>query len=87
MTIPTVTVKFSCALCGLKDVAVQVRARASEDEDIADWMNVLARAVGIRHGQLSLLCESKEIKNLKIPVDRDKWLGAASDRIPPDEGD
>jgi len=81
-----ITVLFSCDACGLVDEECQVRARR-EDEDVVFYVkNVIASAVAVKHASKSLLCEAKEMKNLKIPIDKDDpdgWIGKQTDQVPP----
>ncbi len=83
------TCKFSCSVCGLKDVEVQVPAREDPDKmTVVEWMDrVVVRHVMRAHLQLSLLCQATHLTELKIPFpkdDPDGWIGKQVDIVPPD---
>jgi hypothetical protein len=63
-----ITVKFSCAKCGLHRVAVQVPARESSDPGtVVPWVNNCARICAQEHSRLSPGCNIKEFSELMIP--------------------
>lgn len=74
----TVTVLYSCPLCGIKDRGVGVRARGIE-EDVLDWLEGACMvALGRDHAATSPFCHPTELKNLKIPlIGTDKIGGVA----------
>lgn len=84
-----ISCRFSCAECGLTDVLVSVRAR-DEAINVVEWMEgTVIVAIVRRHRLLSPWCRAKEIKEIKIPLDRDDpdaWVGKQTDRIPPEGG-
>jgi hypothetical protein len=82
-----ISVRFSCDGCGLKDEIVQVPARKSE-ENVVAWMHAsVATAYTFHHSVVSPHCTSKNMSNLKIPIDTadpDAWIGKQTDLIPPE---
>jgi hypothetical protein len=66
MTQLTIRCFYSCALCGLKKVPVDVPARG--DEDVCDWMEVTIRLVGQDHAFRAPGCHPKTLTDLMIPM-------------------
>lgn len=62
----TITVLYSCDLCGLTDAHCDVPAR--EDEDVLVWMEQTIQLVAANHHRRSPLCRPKTLKNLMIPM-------------------
>jgi hypothetical protein len=63
----TITVKYSCSSCGLKDVDLQVNARGPED--VIVWMEkVLTPALGNDHFQRSPFCQVTSLTQVMIPI-------------------
>lgn len=75
----TIGIKYSCAICKTVDREVQVPARLSPDEDVVKWMEETAlRRIGQDHFTRMPGCWAKELKNIKIPIDKDDpdhWVG------------
>jgi hypothetical protein len=64
----TVRVMYSCALCGLQRVAVDVPAREA-DEDVMHWsLQTLAGAISVDHRRQSPGCQAKSITEVMIPL-------------------
>lgn len=73
----TIGVKYSCHLCGLKDIEVQIPAR--ETEDVLAWMHqVLEPGVGADHQMRSPHCKPKTLKDVKIPMSGADRIGGAT---------
>ena len=73
-----ITIRYSCPDCGLVDVSVQVPAREDpEPEGVIRWMEkVVLPTVGADHHTRSPKCNPKELKDLKIPIDKSsEFLG------------
>lgn len=69
-----ITLFYSCDLCGLTDVALEVRERPAE-EDVRVWMDGVVRAVWVDHARQRPDCHPTEMKNLKIPMTGRQWVG------------
>jgi hypothetical protein len=67
-----ITLRYSCPECGLVDIAVQVPAREDpEPEAVLTWMQqVVLPTVADDHNKRSPNCHPKELKDLKIPFDK-----------------
>ena len=88
MTLPTLTVYYSCPLCGAKNESVEVRARASPTEDITKWFTYMLNEVRAAHARRHLLCEPLELKDVMVPLPRDdpdSWIGKYTPPNPPPE--
>lgn len=71
---------YSCDGCDAKDEEVIVDARTSPEEDVSEWMKNTTKAVAEQHSHRHLFCESKKLKDLKIPLNKDvdgvsNWIG------------
>ena len=67
-----ITVKYSCAECGLNDREVQVPARATEATDVCHWVGVtVAQCVSDDHSRISPSCRSDKASMLKIPMPKE----------------
>jgi len=73
----TVTVKYSCDECGIKDRAVQVSERQTS-EDATDYIWKAAGVVGADHNAESPQCTATHITEMKIPH-HDDIVGAEGD--------
>ena len=62
----TIGVKYSCALCGLHRVTVDVQAR--EDEPIGEWMEAMARQLAEDHEKRSPICHPKQLTEVMVPM-------------------
>ena len=63
----TITVQFSCALCGVRRRRLDVPARTA-DQDVVAWMDATVRRVWREHARLSPLCRPAELTELLVPV-------------------
>lgn len=64
-----ITVKYSCAVCGLKDRDVMVPER-DPAEDVAHYLNVqLVPCITADHARFSPQCRAERITTIKIPID------------------
>lgn len=70
----TITVLYSCTLCGTRDQTLAVPARASE-EDVRPWMTRTIALVGADHHQRHPDCIARELHDLKIPMSGAEWIG------------
>jgi len=70
-----ITVFYSCPACGLKDVAVVVPAR--ETEDVRVWMDKTIRLTCDDHAQRSPSCHPEQLHDLKIPITGADRVGGA----------
>lgn len=73
----TIEVLYSCRVCGLMRVPVQVPARG--EEDVVAWVEkVLTPALVADHKRRSFLCRPDTLSDVMIPVTgADKVGGAA----------
>lgn len=62
----TITIKYSCNLCNLHRVSLEVTAR--EAEDLMDWMDNLTHVISRDHQYRSPGCPAKKITELMIPM-------------------
>lgn len=62
----TITVLYSCVLCGLDRATCVVPARA--DEDVRVWMDQTIRVVAADHAHRSPTCTAQQLSNLMIPM-------------------
>ena len=62
----TITVFYSCLLCGLQKAACVVPAR--EDEDVRVWMDSTIRRVSVDHDMRSPNCHPDTLSELMIPM-------------------
>lgn len=62
----TITVKYSCPLCGLSRVECDVPARG--DEDVVVWMEQTIAVVGRDHARRSPACHPERLHDLMIPM-------------------
>lgn len=62
----TITCKYSCRLCGIKRVAIELPARRSEPVTV--WMNATVRRIAADHKSRSPHCNAKELTELLIPT-------------------
>ncbi len=63
----TLSVRYTCVLCGLEDMQCSIPARAA-GTDIVTWMkNQVITAVQEDHKRRSPWCPAREITTLKIP--------------------
>lgn len=63
---PKITCKYSCHLCGINKVEVDVPARG--DEDILQWMDVLAARLSADHRERSPHCRPITLSDVMIPI-------------------
>lgn len=69
-----IEIRYSCGACGLKDVAVDVPARDS-DEDVLLWMDATGLLLGRDHHERSPHCQPKMLQDVKIPIAGADWVG------------
>jgi len=62
----TTTCQYSCSLCGLSRVAINVPAR--EEESVTDWMDKTVRRIASDHRLRSPHCRARELTELRIPT-------------------
>jgi hypothetical protein len=70
----TVTIKYSCPLCGLVDIDVTIPARFEED-DVVVWMKDVGVYLSEDHSLRSPECHPAALKDIKIPIGDAKWIG------------
>ena len=71
-----ITCKYSCPLCGLKRVAIDVPARGIEA--ITVWMDATVRRIAADHRRRSPHCNATEMKELLIPMTGTQRVGGPS---------
>jgi hypothetical protein len=71
----TIGVRYTCGLCDVANVTVQIPARASVDEDLKVWMDRLTVLVGDDHRRRSPTCFARKIRQLEIPIENAAWVG------------
>ncbi len=74
MTIP---LKYSCAVCGLHRVTLDVPAREAE-EAIKAWMDHTIHRVAHDHIRRSPGCGARELSELMIPITGRPQIGGPS---------
>jgi hypothetical protein len=63
----TITIRYTCALCGLIKVEVPVRVRG--EEDIVTWLETVAMvAISADHRHRSPFCQSKRLDSMEVPM-------------------
>jgi len=72
---PKITVFYSCHLCGLNKVGVEVDAR--DKEDVIQWMDYVGIRLSQDHKRRSPLCVPKELKDVMIPMTGVNKIGGA----------
>lgn len=70
-----ITVFYSCHKCGLENVSLDVKAR--EQEDVIKWMEHLGRELSQDHAHRSPRCITKELSDVKIPIEGVDRIGGA----------
>lgn len=70
----TLTVRYSCPLCGIKDAPVQVEERPSE-MDVRVWMGQVIAAVSRDHALRSPWCHPSQLHDLKVPIAGAAFIG------------
>ncbi len=63
----TTDVKYSCNLCGIHRVTVEVPAR--ENEDLGAWMRTLTLRLQEDHGRRSPDCHADKLDEVLVPMD------------------
>lgn len=69
-----ITVKYSCYVCRLAMVDVEVPARA-EDEDLMHWMDVLCHKLSRDHHERSPRCRNIVLNDVMIPMAGNERVG------------
>lgn len=64
-----VEVFYSCDGCGLEDRKVFVRPRQTGEDLLSYIEKEVGEAVGLDHGLRSPRCQSRRMRDLKIPMD------------------
>ncbi len=62
----TVSIRYSCHLCGIEKAAVDVPARG--EEDLEKWMAVMIHALGNDHQKRSPNCHPQSLSDIMIPM-------------------
>lgn len=62
----TTRVMYSCHLCGLRKIQLDVPAR--EEEDVKAWLDATARLVHVDHQHRTPGCPNPKIDDLMIPM-------------------
>lgn len=70
----TITIKYSCTLCGLKDIDVTIPARYAND-DVVHWMSDVGIYLSEDHAMRSPSCHPTSLQDVKIPMDGAEWIG------------
>ncbi len=61
-----ITCKYSCHLCGLKKIEINVKAR--EAEDLMEWMAILGAVLSADHNTRSPHCHPEKLADVMIPI-------------------
>ena len=61
-----ITVSYSCHLCGLDRVPVEVTART--EENLKQWMDDLIHLLATDHHNKSPFCDPDCLSNIMIPI-------------------
>jgi hypothetical protein len=69
-----ITVRYSCKLCNLTEVKVDVPARG-QHEDLKRWMDKMGRVIEKDHHARSPMCMSRQMANVMIPAENIGWIG------------
>lgn len=65
-----ITVKYSCAQCGLVDRDVIVPERG--EEDVVTYVrDIIGACVGDDHQRISPHCQARKLTHVKIPLNAD----------------
>lgn len=70
-----ITVWFDCASCGLKEHALEVPARETEDIDVVAWMRRTVELCADEHKRVSPHCRPETLQNLKFKVEGMDFIG------------
>jgi hypothetical protein len=71
----TIRCLYTCSLCDLVDVAVEVPAREST-RPVVEWMErICIPAIGADHALRSPGCQPETLENLKIPITNADYIG------------
>lgn len=70
----TLRVLYSCPLCGLTAVPVDVPLRG-DDEDVLVWMEQTIRLTGEDHARRSPDCHPEQLHDLQIPIAGTERIG------------
>lgn len=62
----TTRCKYSCELCGLKRVLIDLPVR--QNESVTDWMDMAVRRVQADHQRRSPGCPARELSEFMIPM-------------------
>ncbi len=62
----TTTCKYTCKLCGIQRVAIELPARSTESVTV--WMDATVRRIAADHRRRSPHCQAKELSELLIPM-------------------
>jgi hypothetical protein len=73
----TVRVKYSCPLCGLRDVAVDVTSRG--EEDVVQWIEQVCMVeLASDHATRSPHCHPLQLHDIKIPIAGAEKIGGVN---------
>lgn len=72
----TILCYYSCHLCGLTKIPVEVPVRG--EEDVITWVTETARLMSRDHDARSPDCHPKELHDLMIPVSGADKIGGPS---------
>lgn len=70
-----IVVQYSCTVCAVRDVKVEVPVRESPDVDVVQWMKQTIARVAGHHRNLHPYCLAKALHDLKIPMQGVEWVG------------
>lgn len=73
-----ITCMFSCKVCGLDRIKVQVPARETPDlekaNDVVAWVNRTAQLLGEEHSRLRPDCPAREL-DIYLPIEGAEFIG------------
>jgi hypothetical protein len=71
----TIECQYSCRKCGIRRQKLNVVARGA-GEDVKEWLDQAALAMGHDHDQRSPLCRIADLSEVWIPVDEEMPIGS-----------
>lgn len=73
---PTIKVRYTCGLCGIKRMPVDVAER-DDDQEVTAWVKRMAIELAADHRKRSPACHPLVFDEIMIPSDEDTPVGKA----------